>query len=150
MGYDNPYQDVPSAAACGVNCQVPQSTEEIANGDATLEEDQTYPGSGKRKLSSEDFGTDAERVGGSEKSTHQGPSSKKKSSTRQRAAPAARRARPSKPPRAARKGGRISKLGQKKAALGSTAGSDYRRRAEVRWEDGVMFGLDGDDWSMLE
>ena len=61
---------------------------------------------------------------------------------------------PSKPPSkaktpAAGKGGRVSKLGLKKARLGDTLGTDNRARAETRWENGIMYGMVEKEWSML-
>ena len=43
----------------------------------------------------------------------------------------------------------LSKLGQKKAELGTRMGNDYREKAPVKEENGVLFGLIDDEWSML-
>ena len=44
---------------------------------------------------------------------------------------------------------KVSKLGQLKAKLGDTMGSDNRAREKVLWENGTLFGWVNNEWSTL-
>ena len=78
---------------------------------------------------------------------------KQQSRKRAAAAPPLRRSHRTRLPRAtttsaAGTSGTSTVLGRKKAELGAAMGSDYRLRAEVRVENGLLLGLVDNQWSM--
>ncbi|CAD6591572.1 MAG: hypothetical protein ASARMPREDX12_005259 [Alectoria sarmentosa] len=135
--------------------QAPPLATSIIDDSNTLEGAQSHSRRGMTKNSSDSTGNETKRQRGSKKRTPQSQPLERKRlrPIRKKATPAdtAHRPGPREPASAASvpaagKGGKLSKLGQKKLELGEKMGTDYREKAEIRVVDGVKFGLVDKEW----
>ena len=152
------YEATSQATSLETCYQEPPLATSIIDDSNTLERAQSHSRRGMAKNSSDSTGNETKRQRGSKKRTPQSQPFERKRlrPIRKKATPAdtAHRPGPRQPASAASvpaagKGGKLSKLGQRKLELGEKMGTDYREKAEIRVVDGVKFGLVDKEWSML-